>query len=219
MMKKQLKQSCRLPGPPIIRFVIPSSRTRVIYFPPSPVLLAILIFLIFSFSHFKVTANSLDLEAISPAAAGYDSPFGISGVRYPRFGNQNQAKSISYMVNSTGGSWVRGSTLIWGQIEKQKGSYDWENFDAVVLRCQADNIYLLINIAPFAHWDQGDKRGKPQDMKAFLTFWENLLNDTISTALMTCPACNGGCIIWKFSTNPWLWAIFLTARSRTFSIF
>lgn len=110
------------------------------------------------------------------STTGYESPFGISGVRYPLgMHNESQAKTISSLVKSTGGSWTRGSTVIWGVIEKEKGFYDWSSFDAVIQRCQADDIYPLINIAPFARWDQGEKRGKPNDMKAFLAFLEKLV--------------------------------------------
>jgi len=78
--------------------------------------------------------------------------------------------------------------FIWGQIEPEKGRYEWQEVDEYVQKVQNYDIATVATIRPFAEWDQANwgpagttslifedeglcrSRHKPYDMEAYRRF-------------------------------------------------
>lgn len=82
--------------------------------------------------------------------------------------------------------------FIWGEIEKDEGTYDWSAVDKYVTDAQSNSILLVATIWPYDNWDQeqcheklpntrrlfsilGDYRGKPCDPEAYKRFVKALV--------------------------------------------
>jgi hypothetical protein len=82
--------------------------------------------------------------------------------------------------------------FIWGEIEKDEGTYDWSGVDRYVTDAQDNDVLLVATIWPYANWDQqrcheklpntrrlfsilGDYRGKPCDPEAYRRFVKALV--------------------------------------------
>ena len=90
-------------------------------------------------------------------------------------------------------NWMR-IPVLWGNIEREEGKYDFFFLDLLVRNFQKDNRVLLITIMPFANWDQDKchddrylteipipqgmakiKVGKPCNMNAYINFLRALV--------------------------------------------
>ncbi len=77
--------------------------------------------------------------------------------------------------------------FIWGEIEKDEGTYDWSAVDKYITDVQNNGVLFVATIWPYANWDQeqcheklpntrrlfsilGDYRGKPCDPEAYQRF-------------------------------------------------
>lgn len=114
---------------------------------------------------------------------------GFRGIETSRFGFFRGAGSYPYM-EELGAHWQRGhpGPFVWGSIESEEGTYDWDEADAFVIDAQAHQVLIDATIWPYANWDQrqchqelpnapihfmpalGDYRGKPCDMDAYKDF-------------------------------------------------
>jgi hypothetical protein len=54
------------------------------------------------------------------------------------------------------GAWIRPhpGPFIWGQVEVQPGTYDWEQPDRLVAGAREQRLAILATVWPFAQWDQ-----------------------------------------------------------------
>ena len=90
------------------------------------------------------------------------SPFGIG---YDKFDDR---------LVDLGVCWVRPETLPWALAEPEKGKFDWSQTDAVLNENNRNNLYMVVTISSFNHWDQGRKRGGGnklvKDIDAYQTF-------------------------------------------------
>ncbi|MHB8859087.1 MAG: hypothetical protein ACYC6Z_06340 [Thermoleophilia bacterium] len=108
-------------------------------------------------------------------------------------------------VEELGVHWERPhpGPFIWGEIEKDPGTYDWSAVDKYVTDAQNNGVLLVATIWPYANWDEqqcheklpdtrrlfsilGDYRAKPCDTEAYKRFVKALVEryDGNSTASM-----------------------------------
>jgi hypothetical protein len=120
--------------------------------------------------------SDLDLEAFN----GFDkSHFG--------FMHPNKVYSFAKDLEV---HWERNpfAPFVWGDVEKSKGSYNWEETDNYVKKAQSYEIALVATIWPYADWDQetchekleshlhpnrpdlGEYKQKPCDMESYKNF-------------------------------------------------
>ena len=100
-----------------------------------------------------------------------------------------RALSSYQFVSELGVHWERPhpGPFIWGEVEKEEGTYDWSGIDGYVGTSQEYGMLLVATIWPYANWDQvrcheklpdtrrlfsilGDYRGKPCDPEAYRRF-------------------------------------------------
>lgn len=100
-----------------------------------------------------------------------------------------RALSSYQFVSELGVHWERPhpGPFIWGEVEKNEGTYDWSGIDRYVVMSQEYGTLLVATIWPYANWDQvrcheklpetrrlfsilGDYRGKPCDPDAYRRF-------------------------------------------------
>ena len=96
-------------------------------------------------------------------------------------------------VKSAGLKWVitYPGPVIWGNIERKRSSYNWQEVDHYVIECQNSNLYPIIIIWPYAKWDQAEKstykvfssyeelgnyRTKPRDITSYQIFIRKLVD-------------------------------------------
>ena len=108
---------------------------------------------------------------------------------------KKEATHLSKVMDTKDAYWLRGADLVWNDIEKKQGKFDWERMDQRVKESSSGEfgeIYNLSIIWPYANWDQdacheeekylatghlkrgGEdlKMGAPCDMLAFGQFIE-----------------------------------------------
>lgn len=110
------------------------------------------------------------------------------------FGLMHPQMSYSF-TQELGVHWQRPhpGPFIWGEIEKNKGSFDFEGTDEYVKKSQNYEVVIMATIWPYADWDQsvchlklpnsprtdfselGDYRGKPCDSKQYQKFLKALV--------------------------------------------
>ena len=95
-----------------------------------------------------------------------------------------EATHLSKVANAGGVYWMRQFELTWNDIEPTKGELDWSRTDEHVKYLSEMEVYPLVNVRPFANWDQDvchpeekyrtefdvEKVGKPCDMTAYVDF-------------------------------------------------
>ncbi|MFH2105162.1 MAG: hypothetical protein ABII72_02905, partial [Parcubacteria group bacterium] len=99
-----------------------------------------------------------------------------------------EATHLSKVSVATGAYWARYFDIIWDDVEQVKGELDWSRTDEQMQHLQQQGIYPLVNLKPFANWDQDTchleskyeaegikgrskvKVGKPCDMTAYTDF-------------------------------------------------
>jgi len=110
-----------------------------------------------------------------------DSPFGIHGPSVPKtdYGISKPAGVDDYKdLSQIGAKWVRyagGTGLVWDNIEKTKGTYDWSKNDYVISETYKQGIKIVISVNCFNSCDQGvsEPNGMiPKDMTAYKVFLE-----------------------------------------------
>ena len=110
----------------------------------------------------------------------------FSYLRKSRFSNVGEIEKAN---------WIR-LPVLWGDVEREEGRYDFSFLDLMIKNFQKDNRILLLTILPFADWDQDkchDERyiaeipappprgtirvkvGKPCDMNAYVRFLRALV--------------------------------------------
>ncbi len=95
---------------------------------------------------------------------------------------------LSKIGPTKGVYWIRQCDLLWNNLEPTKGQYDWKMMDEMIESFNRLDIYPLVQVRPFANWDQevchpdslydadyGPKGGqlkvgKPCDMTAYAEF-------------------------------------------------
>lgn len=108
---------------------------------------------LFLYFFLSIATNTLALNNQGTAAS---SPFGITGVRYPIMEiDQAQMAKTTQMVQLTGAAWMRGTPVVWGKVETKRGFYDWRAYDAIIKECQDKGLFMILNVAPWADWEQG----------------------------------------------------------------
>lgn len=92
--------------------------------------------------------TSVDMESFSEFDKSY---FGFM-----------QANKTYAFAEELGVHWERNpfAPFIWGEIEKSKGSYDWQETDNYIKKAQNYDIALVATIWPYADWDQDNCRQK-----------------------------------------------------------
>ena len=107
---------------------------------------------------------------------------------------QKEATHLSKVAGTKSAYWMRGMPIIWDEIEKKQGGFDWTVADDAIIggkdKYFAGDVYHIAMIWPFANWDQdachhgkkylatghlkkgGEdlKMGAPCDMKAYANF-------------------------------------------------
>lgn len=109
---------------------------------------------------------------------------------------EKEATHLSQVAGTKGVYWMRGMPIIWNDVEKEKGEYNWEVTDGHFLKGyfkgndNTDETYHLAMIWPYVNWDQkachsGEKykatghlkesgedllMGSPCDMSAYSDF-------------------------------------------------
>ena len=71
-----------------------------------------------------------------------------------RFGELTEMRDEK--MRGKDGQWVRPhpGPFIWNHIEREKGSFSWEEADAQVIYAQEHNQTILATIWPHANWEQ-----------------------------------------------------------------
>jgi hypothetical protein len=111
--------------------------------------------------------------------------------------------------------------MVWGNIEKQKGVYDWNWADFCVQRSQGHDLNLLMTIWPFADWDQGDchgsecegagfekpgelpmKRCSPCNISAYKEFVRKVVERYDGDGYEDMPGLKAGIKYWEASNEP-----------------
>lgn len=108
---------------------------------------------------------------------------------------KKEATHLSKVMNTKDAYWMRGADLVWNEIEKKEGKFDWEFMDEMIKRSSSKSsgeTYHLSIIWPYTNWDQdvchkedkylatghlkrgGEdlKMGAPCDMEAYANFVE-----------------------------------------------
>lgn len=105
-----------------------------------------------------------------------------------------RALSSYQFVSELGVHWERPhpGPFIWGEVEKEEGTYDWSVIDEYVGQSQEYGMLLVATIWPYANWDQvrcheklpegrrlfsilGEYRGKPCDPEAYRRFVQSMV--------------------------------------------
>nr|NIM47597.1 hypothetical protein [Candidatus Aenigmarchaeota archaeon] len=111
---------------------------------------------------------------------------------------QKEATHLSKVMGTEGVYWMRGFPVVWNNIERKKGKFDWSSTD-IGIQGKDDyfsgDVYHIAMIWPYANWDQdachqGEKyeatghlkesdenlkMGAPCDMQAYANFLEKVV--------------------------------------------
>jgi hypothetical protein len=109
--------------------------------------------------------------------------------------------------------------FIWGQIEPERGRYEWQGVDEYVHKVQSYDIATLATIWPFAEWDQtnwgdvsdtlvffeddlGRGRRKPYDMQVYKRFVSALVERYDGDGKEDMPGLKYPIKYWEASNEP-----------------
>lgn len=110
--------------------------------------------------------------------------------------------------------------FIWGQIEKQKGQYDFGETDNYVKKAQENGVVLLATIWPYAEWDQsvchekldpkivkdfpqlGEYRQNPCDMEAYKNFIKQMVERYDGDSVNDMPDLKYPVKYWELNNQP-----------------
>ncbi|MHB8974357.1 MAG: hypothetical protein ACYC3X_12895 [Pirellulaceae bacterium] len=89
--------------------------------------------------------------------------------------NANQWESLADLLQLLGFRWVR-ERLNWGEIERQRGQFDWGRYDrtATILQQRGINVYQIFHHVPA--WSRADKdvQAAPDDLRDVYAFARGL---------------------------------------------
>ncbi len=146
----------------------------------------------------------------------------------PFFSPQANKKSFSQLEKShfsavgkvQKANWIR-FWVLWENVEKEKGKYDFSFVDAMVRNFQRDNRILLLTIFPFAKWDQDSchgeeylgtfpvpwgevkiKVGKPCNMSAYASFLSKLVERYDGDGIDDMPGLRYPVKYWEIMNEP-----------------
>ena len=125
-----------------------------------------------------INDNAVNGENIENISVNTNNPFGISIAGF--LSTKNYEKSLSYMAEVGAGTarfMARWGGLHWGDVEKQKGSYDWTSTDAYYLAAKQNNLEIVVDLYTNSpEWSPVYKKcaiGYPgPDMDSYLKFVE-----------------------------------------------
>lgn len=138
-----------------------------------------------------------------------------------RFGFFSAYRSYPF-VSELGVHWERPhpGPFIWGEIEKNQGTYDWTAVDKYVSEAQKYDVILVATIWPYANWDQercheklpggtrrtfpilGEYRGKPCDPEAYQRFVKALVERYDGDGVADMPGLVYPVKYWETSNEP-----------------
>ncbi|MBU1178133.1 hypothetical protein KJ903_02845 [Patescibacteria group bacterium] len=145
------------------------------------------------FFYFQKKTEEPQNEDISQSVAEpdqtQDNKLEIEKVERLKLDSAKEATHLSKVADTKGVYWLRQFGLVWNDVESDKGEYDWSRADEQMKYLNEAEVYPLVNIRPFANWDQDVchpeekyktefdvkkggqlKVGKPCDMEAYAKF-------------------------------------------------
>ena len=78
-------------------------------------------------------------------------------VKEIKLDSKKEATHLSKVMNTKDAYWMRGADLVWNDIEKRQGKFDWERMDERVKESASEEMgetYNLSIIWPYTNWDQ-----------------------------------------------------------------
>src|SRR4030066_977986 len=71
---------------------------------------------------------------------------------------EKEATHLSKVAGTAGVYWMRGMPIVWNNIEKKQGEFDWTSVDDAIIGGKdgyfAADVYHIAMIWPYANWDQ-----------------------------------------------------------------
>lgn len=100
-------------------------------------------------------SEDLPLEPVAPACTT-DCGTKAQPARSDRIGFIAINPSWIELAAKTGAGWIRGmpEQFMWGSVERSPGNFTWTQPDAMVRMAGKHGMKMMINIWPFATWDQ-----------------------------------------------------------------
>lgn len=138
---------------------------------------------------------------------------------------QKEASHISKVAGEKSAYWMRGMPIIWNNIEREKGKYDWEETDGMLGDEDgyfSGDAYHIAMIWPYANWDQNAchkdpkymatghlkesgeplKMGAPCDMKAYGYFVEKIVERYDGDGINDMPGLKIPIKYWEIMNEP-----------------
>lgn len=137
-----------------------------------------------------------------------------------------EATHISKVADTSDAYWVRGAPLVWNNVEKKQGKYNWDMTDGAISGNKdgyfPGDVYHLAMIWPYANWDQDAchkdpkylatghlkesneplKVGAPCDMKAYANFLEKVVERYDGDGVDDMPGLKTPIKYWEIMNEP-----------------
>lgn len=131
------------------------------------------------YTRIDIPANPTEITATSTPGAQASKPASIPpSLENSCAGFKIKRTDIMATATQIGAGWVTmANAFRWDMVEPEKGVYDFARTDEVIKKAQENNLALLVEMVPYAKWDQGNDAScagkpneymcKPKDMTAY----------------------------------------------------
>ncbi len=184
--------------------------------PPAPVAAAVVVLVLAGvlggyFLYQRYFGRTAPEEVSAPATQ----------TKVPKLDPQKEKTHLSRVADTQGAYFARAFDLFWGDVETQRGKFDWSLTDEQIRWLNEEEIYPLVIVKPFALWDQESchpeeryeaefdprkgyriKVGKPCDLIAFGQFLEKAVERYDGDGIEDMPGLTIPIKYWEIMNEP-----------------